>query len=909
MLRKFLLLLICACPLYAAKPLFKIIPVAGYPNKMTIAGNSSAQVRYTVTNNLKQAQSIVFNPQPGLTQIQGSGYCATTTTLKPNQSCILVLRINGQGLSSIRGGPVMCQALNKTTQPNPFFCSEPNSSDMLNITLLSDVYNLNVNVSGLPDGSSVTVKDGTTTATYNTNGTNTLKSNLNTGTSYIVRVTSASNAVCTVNNGVGTISGADATVNVVCASSSYLVGGVISGLSGSISLLNNLQYSVSQSTNTAYNFAPVANGSSYSVSIVSKPANQTCSITNPTGTVNGANVSNVNVYCASTTYTLGGAITGIPSGESVTLSSGVQNSTFSGNGSFSFPTAYASGTVYNVSVVKQPDNAYCEISNASGTLNANVTNVAVTCHALDYTLGGQIYNLTSPITVTTTIDGVSSTQTIAQNGSLLLSRIFSGATYSVAVSTQATDQTCQIVNNTGTVGPASISNIAIYCGDNLSLQTLGGGISYVWYFFPTPFTLTLNGGIAGVYTIVDPFIFSNYNLPNTLVPGMPYSWNITSPASALSSSIFCIPTNTTGVIRTQVTNAGVWCGNSDEKYTITANVNGLPAGESVVLTLGNSGTTETLSSNGSQTLSQLFIPYLATWQLTVAKQPSSSYCTINPPNGSSTQNNVNVTINCSTASTLVVQETNVSVPINTATAITVYNHGPSVVSDLVVNYPSGWLNFGYNSAECTSLAVGGTCSIYLDSSTPYTPASGITISGTNVGTSNSFNIAFLVNGYYVYNVNGTSPEQEENFAYVVKTLNPTSGQMFTNNMSAPSANLAVSLYDGNDNTWTWVNYASGYANQLAYQQCYAAGDYLPAACEWGPAGATVNSSTCQGSGIYDLVKLGFLSLDPSYSFWTSTQSSSTPTSAYAVNPAGSGTMILNNGSRSNHVICVNTESF
>ena len=94
--------------------------------------------------------------------------------------------------------------------------------------------------------------------------------------------------------------------------------------------------------------------------------------------------TNVAVACAAAkTYTIGGTVSGLNSGTSVTLLDNGGNSlTVTANGIFTFKTALASGATYNVTVSTQPTGETCTVTNGSGTVgSANVTNVAVACSA------------------------------------------------------------------------------------------------------------------------------------------------------------------------------------------------------------------------------------------------------------------------------------------------------------------------------------------------------------------------------------------------------------------------------------------------------------------------------------------------------------------------------------------------
>ncbi|WP_298626690.1 DUF1566 domain-containing protein [uncultured Legionella sp.] len=58
-------------------------------------------------------------------------------------------------------------------------------------------------------------------------------------------------------------------------------------------------------SNGSFTFAtPVAQGATYSVTVLTQPSGQTCSVTNGSGTMGGANVTNVGVNCVTNTTTL-----------------------------------------------------------------------------------------------------------------------------------------------------------------------------------------------------------------------------------------------------------------------------------------------------------------------------------------------------------------------------------------------------------------------------------------------------------------------------------------------------------------------------------------------------------------------------------------------------------------------------
>lgn len=84
---------------------------------------------------------------------------------------------------------------------------------------------------------------------------------------------------------------------------------------------------------------------------------------------------------AAGTYTLGGAVSGLPTGTTVLLkNNGLDSVSVAANGTFTFPTALSYASGYAVTVATPPAGASCTLSNATGTVNnANVTNVGIAC--------------------------------------------------------------------------------------------------------------------------------------------------------------------------------------------------------------------------------------------------------------------------------------------------------------------------------------------------------------------------------------------------------------------------------------------------------------------------------------------------------------------------------------------------
>jgi len=161
---------------------------------------------------------------------------------------------------------------------------------------------------------------------------------------------------------------------------SYSVGGSVSGLTGTVVLQDNGVDNLTLTSNGAFTFVTsVADGSAYSVSVLTQPGGQTCSVSTGAGTVSGSNITNVVLVCANNAYSVGGSVSGL-TGSIVLQDNNGDNLTVATNGTFTFATQVANGSPYNVTILTQPSNGQkCSVSGGSGTMSATVTSVVVTC--------------------------------------------------------------------------------------------------------------------------------------------------------------------------------------------------------------------------------------------------------------------------------------------------------------------------------------------------------------------------------------------------------------------------------------------------------------------------------------------------------------------------------------------------
>ncbi|MDD3518576.1 MAG: S8 family peptidase [Chromatiales bacterium] len=304
----------------------------------------------------------------------GTSYSVTVASAPSGQTCIVG---NGSGVIS--------------------------GADVTNVSVTcgqTPTYSVGGSVTGLQGGGLRLRLNGGNELAISGSGSFTFTQSLASGSSYVVSVSAQPtnpSQICVVNNGSGTIASASVNnVAVSCAPQYYRVGGTVSGLSGGgLTLRLNGGNDLAVAANGTFTFAPwLPDGTSYGVSVATQPSGpaQTCTVNNGSGTLNGANVSNVGVVCVTdsapppaATYTVGGTVAGMQgSGLVLRLSAGGVTDVTVGNGGFAFPNALADGTAYTVTVAVQPVNPAqtCVVGNGSGVVSgANVTNVLVDCPA------------------------------------------------------------------------------------------------------------------------------------------------------------------------------------------------------------------------------------------------------------------------------------------------------------------------------------------------------------------------------------------------------------------------------------------------------------------------------------------------------------------------------------------------
>ncbi len=373
-------------------------------------------------------------------------------------------------------------------------------------------------VTGLAAGTQIVLNNGgNDPLTVSANSTFVFSKTVPANGSYLVTITTQPvGQTCTVANFQGAGVTANVTnVNVTCSAVTHTVGGTVSGLAAGqqVTLNNNGADALAVGADGVFTFAtPVAYNGSYAVTVGVQPTGQTCTVSSGSGAGVVANISDVAVTCSTNTFTVGGAVTGLASGQQVTLNNNTGDPlTVTADGSFTFATPVAFNGGYAVTVGTQPTGQTCSVSNGTGAgVTANVANVAVTCSTNTFTIGGTVTGLAAGQQVTLN-NNAGDPLTVTADGSFTFTTPvnFNGS-YAVTVGTQPTGQTCSVSNGTGSGVTANVSNANVTCSTNTF--TIGGTVSGL--AAGQQVTLFNNGGDAKTVTADGAFTFTtpvNYN--------------------------------------------------------------------------------------------------------------------------------------------------------------------------------------------------------------------------------------------------------------------------------------------------------------------------------------------------------------------------------------------------------------
>ncbi len=181
----------------------------------------------------------------------------------------------------------------------------------VNVVCTTNTYDVAVAVTGLAGTGLVFQNKGADDLAFDANGTKTFATKVESGAEYDVVASVQPTSpwqTCSVANGKANMAGANVTLNATCTTNKYKIKGTLSGLQGNgLVLQNNAgdDLTLNAVQNGAFTFATdVASGGAYAVTVKTQPngvANEECSVAKGSGTVAGADVTDVEVTCTTRT--------------------------------------------------------------------------------------------------------------------------------------------------------------------------------------------------------------------------------------------------------------------------------------------------------------------------------------------------------------------------------------------------------------------------------------------------------------------------------------------------------------------------------------------------------------------------------------------------------------------------------
>jgi alpha-tubulin suppressor-like RCC1 family protein len=338
---------------------------------------------------------------------------------------------------------------------------------------------------------------------------------------------------------------------------------------------------------------------------------------------------------APTTFSIGGIVSGLSGTGLVLQDNGGDNLPININGSFTFATALASGSVYRVTVLTQPTNPAqtCTVPlGGSGTATSAVVTAQVVCATNNFTLGGTVTGLTGSGLVLQ--DNASNNLPISANGSYSFpTAIPNGNGYNVTTFAQPSGQTCNVSNGFGASITGNITNVSINCFNTTVTFTIGGmvsGLSGAGLVLQNNSGDNLAVSKNGAFTFATP-----------IASGSAYSVTaLTQPASPTQN---CMVTGGGGTASTNITGVQITCATAT--YSIGGTISGL-TGSGLVLQ-NNGGNNLPISANTTSFVFNGQVASGASYAVTVLTQPSGPNCSIANGSGKVVNSGIsNIAINC-----------------------------------------------------------------------------------------------------------------------------------------------------------------------------------------------------------------------------------------------------------------------
>ncbi|MFK8013253.1 MAG: beta strand repeat-containing protein, partial [Marinicellaceae bacterium] len=430
------------------------------------------------------------------------------------------------------------------------------------------------------------------------------------------------------------------------SSSNNTVSVSVTGLgAGSLVLQNKGDDNLTFTTNGTQVFmTPVTLTDNYLVTVYSQPTSpsQECVVANPTGTINGLDVT-VSVNCTTNQYKVGINVSGLVDGVTLSLLNNAESLDVTSNGSINFATAITDGEGYDVSVVTNPTspNQECLMTsnNASGSLNGMDVVIDIECTTLQYNVGVDVSGLADGVILSLLNNG--DALDVTSDGQFNFSSSLDDVSaYAVSITSQPTspNQECLItsVNQSGNLAGSDVV-VEIECTTlqyniGVDVSGLADGVTFS----------LLNNSEA-----LDVISNGQFNFSTALDDVSTYAVSITSQPTSPNQECLITSNNAIGDLNGMDVVVGIEC--TTLQYNVGVDVSGLADG--VTLSFLNNAEALGVISNGQFNFATP-LDDVSTYAVSITSQPTSpnQECLITSANqsGNLAGSNVVVEIECTT---------------------------------------------------------------------------------------------------------------------------------------------------------------------------------------------------------------------------------------------------------------------
>jgi hypothetical protein len=427
--------------------------------------------------------------------------------------------------------------------------------------------------------------------------------------------------------------------------SGFTVGGTVLGLLGPLDINLNDTEDLTIDTDGEFTFvATLEDAETYSVTVKNHPVGQLCVVVNGEGTIEGSDITDIEITCDANPYAVGGNVSGLKGMlvlQNVVIYKNqvvtIDQKTLYSEGQYQFDTTIGDGYSYIVTVHTQPEGQFCAVNNSTGDIqSADVTNVHVFC-LNSYTIFINFYLQNSG---TITLQNLGEQHDLTGepqnwNSFAFPTKFLNGTEYNIDIISQPANQSCFFTDTGATNHTGTINN------------------SDVWINIWCDSTFTIGGTVTGLTAMGESIeITNNFGFDNLTIdsdgsfefslPIYNWSWYEVTIVTPPSTGV-CVINNGTGYVTSaNVTDIEIIC--SSVLYTIGGTISGLTGSLTINM---NDTATQVISSPA---LTYSFSPGLpggANYFIFIESHPLNQTCLLANSYGTVGSTNVtNVDITC-----------------------------------------------------------------------------------------------------------------------------------------------------------------------------------------------------------------------------------------------------------------------